>query len=112
VVADLGDAMCARCHEFPFQNHTPNGPFTLGDEPAQATFSEWRASSAPGRGDTCATCHAQEYADWKGSVHSKALEGRFKKVWTELGKKPACLRCHVTGQTPGTLQYAHAGVTC
>lgn len=54
---DLGHALCARCHEFPFQNHTPKGPFTLGDEPAQATWTEWRGSAAAARGATCATCH-------------------------------------------------------
>lgn len=54
---ELGTAMCARCHEFPFQNHTPNGPFTLGDEPAQSTVSEWARSDAAARGETCAGCH-------------------------------------------------------
>ena len=57
VAPELGHAMCARCHEFPFQNHTPKGPFTLGDEPSQSTWTEWRNSAAAERGDTCATCH-------------------------------------------------------
>jgi hypothetical protein len=53
----VGSALCARCHEFPFQNHTPIAPFTLGDAPAQTTFSEWAGSDAAARGETCADCH-------------------------------------------------------
>jgi hypothetical protein len=62
--------------------------------------------------ETCAACHAQEYADWRGSVHSQALSPHFKKIWKESGSKASCLACHVTGLEKGTSHYAFAGVTC
>jgi hypothetical protein len=62
--------------------------------------------------ETCAACHAQEYADWRGSLHAKALTDHFKKMWKTMGSKPACLACHVTGHQKGTARYAFAGVTC
>jgi hypothetical protein len=62
--------------------------------------------------ETCANCHAQEYADWRGSVHSRALSDHFKKIWKEMGSKSACLRCHVTGLQAHSGHYAYAGVTC
>ena len=43
--------------------------------------------------ETCAACHAQEYADWRGSVHSRALSAHFKKIWKESGSKASCLAC-------------------
>ncbi len=79
VVPDLGDAMCARCHEFPFQNHTPKGPFTLGDEPAQATFSEWKMSSAAARGERCASCHLPDGDhDFVGAHRGDLWKGLLK----------------------------------
>lgn len=52
----VGDErLCARCHEFTFQNHTPLRPFTYGTTPAQATVSEWRSSDAADQ--SCASCH-------------------------------------------------------
>src|ERR1017187_516691 len=62
--------------------------------------------------ETCAACHAQEYADWRGSVHSRALSPHFKKIWKEWGSKASCLSCHVTGLEKGSIHYAFAGVTC
>ncbi len=68
-----------------------------------------RAFAGP---SACADCHAQEHADWNGSVHAKAFNERFQKAWKEHGAKPACLSCHTTGHKAGTERYAHAGVTC
>ncbi len=54
----LGDErLCARCHEFTLQNHTPPAPFTYGDTPAQATITQWRSSTAAARGTGCTDCH-------------------------------------------------------
>lgn len=62
--------------------------------------------------DVCSACHAQEYEEWKGSIHAKAYEGRFQKVWKETGQSPKCLGCHVTGHQAGTLRFEHKGVSC
>jgi hypothetical protein len=62
--------------------------------------------------DTCAECHPDEHAAWKGSVHSRALSDTFQKAWNDGGKPSACLACHTTGLKKGTRSYAFAGVTC
>jgi hypothetical protein len=55
---DLGtERLCARCHSFPFQNHTPAWPFSMSQSPSQDTIAEWSTSAAAARGDTCQTCH-------------------------------------------------------
>jgi hypothetical protein len=58
VRGDFGSpAFCGRCHEFPFQLHTPDRPFGYSDNPSQATVSEWRTSHAADDGITCVDCH-------------------------------------------------------
>lgn len=71
--------------------------------PAQAAFS------GP---DACAPCHAEEHAEWKGSVHSRAFKGKFKAAWEADGAKARCLECHTTGHVPGSAKHAFPGVTC
>lgn len=54
----VGDErLCATCHEFAFQQHTPRWPFASGPDLAQSTVSEYRRSVAALQGKTCATCH-------------------------------------------------------
>ncbi|MCB9760504.1 MAG: hypothetical protein H6739_11750 [Alphaproteobacteria bacterium] len=54
----LGTAdFCGGCHDFPFQNHTPAGPFTLSAEPLQDTLDEWRGAPAAAEGVPCQGCH-------------------------------------------------------
>jgi hypothetical protein len=63
--------------------------------------------------ETCATCHADLYAQWENSLHAKAYKSeRFQKSWSEHGKKSACLACHTTGHESGTSKFNHEGVTC
>ncbi len=52
-----GAELCAACHQFPFQNHTPRHPFGLSDAPLQDTVAEWRGSAAAVAGVGCADCH-------------------------------------------------------
>lgn len=63
--------------------------------------------------DTCAACHADIHVEWKSSVHARAYsDEQFRNVWQKEGKRAACLQCHTTGHTKGTLKFEHAGVTC
>lgn len=63
--------------------------------------------------DICAACHADIFAEWKGSLHARAFSSeKFQRLWKENHKKPQCLECHTTGHAAGTNKYQHAGVTC
>lgn len=96
--ADLGSALCARCHEFPFQNHTPIAPFSLGDEPAQSTFSEWAGSDAAARGETCATCHLPRGAHRFDGAHRGDAWRGLLTVTLAPGDGPA--RVTLAGDLP------------
>ncbi|TNE92434.1 MAG: hypothetical protein EP330_01910 [Deltaproteobacteria bacterium] len=52
--------LCAECHEFPFQLHTPRWPFAYGSTPAQETITEWKQSTAAAAGRGCVDCHFAE----------------------------------------------------
>ncbi|MCB9671823.1 MAG: hypothetical protein H6734_20275 [Alphaproteobacteria bacterium] len=67
------EALCARCHEFAFQTHTPRFPFGYGDELAQATVSEWRASPAHASGVGCVGCHMGVYGHRFPGAHDVDL---------------------------------------
>jgi hypothetical protein len=77
----------------------------------------WLAAAVPAAAgfagpDTCSACHPDEHQAWKGSLHARALNDRFKAVWKERGSRPECLTCHTTGHAKGSLSYAHPGVSC
>ncbi|MBK8576090.1 MAG: hypothetical protein IPN90_10620 [Elusimicrobia bacterium] len=63
--------------------------------------------------DTCAACHAEEFKEWKQSVHANAYSSEvFQKSWKANGAKPECLACHTTGWEKGKTKFKHAGVSC
>lgn len=94
----LGSVACARCHEFPFQLHTPLAPFSLGDEPAQSTVSEWTRSDAAARGETCATCHLRRGAHHFDGAHAgNAWRGLLT---VSLEPQPDAAAVILTGDLP------------
>ncbi|HMV66830.1 MAG TPA: multiheme c-type cytochrome [Myxococcota bacterium] len=46
----------------------------------------------------CATCHAAEHAEWKGSRHGEAMASLLPHGGES---KTECVRCHATATTPG-----------
>jgi hypothetical protein len=94
----LGSEACARCHEFPFQNHTRLAPFSLGDEPAQSTFSEWASSDAAARGETCASCHLPDGDHHFDGSHDGALWRGLLAVTLE--PQPGTAVITLTGDLP------------
>ncbi|MBI4249419.1 MAG: hypothetical protein HY611_07940 [Elusimicrobia bacterium] len=63
--------------------------------------------------DFCSGCHAEEHAEWKGSIHARAYASKkFQKEWKENGANPRCLECHTTGHRQGSQEFLFAGVTC
>jgi hypothetical protein len=69
----------------------------------------------------CAECHKDQYAQWEGSLHSRAHEDSIYLAFAELARKEGgedlyrlCSGCHsplaVATRKPGYL--AHDGVTC
>lgn len=67
----LGDErLCATCHEFTLQNHSPAWPFTKGDTPAQETITEWRSSNAT---QSCIDCHMGEHGHGFPGGHTPSL---------------------------------------
>lgn len=65
-------ATCARCHQFPFQQH-PNLPFRYGTTPAQNTVTEWEHAQAAAEGRTCITCHMGSQGHRFPGAHSPAF---------------------------------------
>lgn len=53
-------ALCAGCHDFEFQHHTPAFPMTWSDEPLQDTHDEWAGSWFAEQGTGCVDCHVQK----------------------------------------------------
>ncbi len=81
------------------------------EEPA-AGHRENVASAYSGA-EGCAPCHAQQYAQWKGTRHYKAY---LTLVERRRNFVPECLGCHVTGYSDSSLSYAQlkifGGVQC
>ena len=69
----------------------------LASIPAHAGRADYVGSQA------CATCHQEAYAIWQKSAHARADQS--------LGKQPACLGCHTTGEAPAGRPF-FAGVGC
>ncbi|MDP2339393.1 MAG: hypothetical protein Q8O67_00435 [Deltaproteobacteria bacterium] len=67
------EVLCARCHEFAFQQHTPAWPFALSGSPAQSTVSEWRASWAASAGRRCQDCHMKNGGHGFPGAHDEAF---------------------------------------
>jgi len=102
----------------------------LGQEPS--LFAPSRLETASGaRTDPeayfpaadCGECHVDQYAQWKGSLHSRAHDDAIYRAFAELARKEAgeevyrfCSGCHnplsvATGaEEPAFL--VHEGVTC
>ncbi|MDH3442838.1 MAG: ammonia-forming cytochrome c nitrite reductase subunit c552 [Deltaproteobacteria bacterium] len=73
-------------------------------------FSDKESSLGP---DACGSCHAQQYADWKESLHSRAMgPGPWGQIIDLTKQDPAgaisCMTCHapLSEQSP---QVAKAG---
>lgn len=61
----------------------------------------------------CQSCHANEYAVWKGSSHASAtLDPVFQAELAKSGNQDACLKCHTTGFDTGSGKFMSEGVTC
>jgi hypothetical protein len=62
-----------------------------GDPPAQ--FSPLEASLQP---EACGQCHAEQYAGWKTSLHSRAMGPglRWQLMLMDQDQGNRCLRCH------------------
>jgi len=63
---------------------------------APASFTEREASLRP---EACASCHPQQYADWKGSLHGKAMgPGPWGQIidlsWNSPHEAVLCMSCH------------------
>jgi hypothetical protein len=65
--------LCAGCHDFDFQHHTPASPMTWSDTPVQDTADEWRASWAAGQGVGCSDCHQRRGRHRFPGGHDAAL---------------------------------------
>lgn len=89
-----------------------------------ASYSPSEASLSP---KDCATCHAEQYNDWRTSLHSKAMgPGLMGQLITMLpgnrDEHQSCLRCHaplaeqadtlVTEMTSGTEGLHRDGLVC
>ncbi len=92
-------------------NHwqTPIPP--QGDPPAG--FSELEASLLP---ESCGSCHPQQYRDWRGSLHARAMgPGVLGQTVVMERSDPAgarlCWSCHapLSEQQPVVLQASTAG---
>lgn len=63
---------------------------------APAHFSALEAALSP---EACGTCHQQQYADWKESLHSRAMgPGPWGQIIDMVGSSPdeavQCMTCH------------------
>ena len=64
--------------------------------PAPATFTEKETSLSP---EACGSCHAQQYEDWKKSLHSRAMgPGPWGQIvdfiQSDPGQAILCMSCH------------------
>jgi len=61
----------------------------------------------------CQSCHPEEYADWKNTVHAQAaLDPAFKEQFSKSHNQGDCLKCHTTGFDKDSGKFAWEGVTC
>ncbi len=61
----------------------------------------------------CQSCHPDEYADWKNTVHAKAaLDPAFKEQFSKSHNQGDCLKCHTTGFDKDSGKFDWEGVTC
>ncbi len=89
-----------------------NRPVPLQGAPP-VTYSELEASLRP---EACGSCHPQQYADWKESLHSQAMgPGPWGQIVDLQRNNPEealqCLTCHapLAEQSPGIIAYAAGG---
>ena len=83
--------------------------------PAPASYSVLEASLRP---ESCGSCHVQQYADWKESLHSRAMgPGPWGQIIDLVGNSPEeavqCMTCHapLTEQLPVVSKSAASGDT-
>lgn len=61
----------------------------------------------------CQSCHPEEQAAWKNSVHAQAvLDPAFQEQLGKSHNQEACLACHTTGFDAGHGTFMAEGVTC
>jgi hypothetical protein len=62
---------------------------------------------------TCQSCHPEEYADWKNTIHAQAaLDPVFKEQFSKSHNQGDCLKCHTTGFDKNSGKFTWEGVTC
>lgn len=61
----------------------------------------------------CESCHPEEYADWKNTVHAQAaLDPVFREQFNKSHNQGDCLKCHTTGFDKESGKFTWEGVTC
>jgi len=73
--------------------------------PAPSSFTDKEASLAP---EACGSCHTRQYADWKESLHSKAMgPGPWGQIVDLTRNSPEeavqCMTCHAPLSEQGSL---------
>lgn len=88
---------CGGCHEFRMPDfHAPGRPDTT--LLMQKTVTEWRASSAARRGETCQSCHMPEGAHTFPGAHELALvRETLETTWTWSGPSRVCATVRARG---------------
>lgn len=83
---EAGDAVAAFLASHWAQPIAPQGA-------PPSDFSTMEVSLAPA---ACGSCHAQQYADWRQSLHSRAMGPGLKWQLHVMGQQAGndCLRCH------------------
>jgi len=83
--------------------------------PAPPSYSKLEASLSP---EACGSCHAQQHADWKESLHSRAMgPGPWGQIIDLTQNSPEeaiqCLTCHapLSEQIPVLLKTTNTGDT-
>jgi hypothetical protein len=94
LATDGAAGLCARCHQFPFQQHSPRHPFALSDAPLQDTVAEWRSSAAAAAGLGCADCHIPGGQHRFAGAHDLGLLAAAAevRVWATAGEATVELR--------------------
>lgn len=88
---ELGTAdFCGGCHEFPFPEvsalKSSTHPLLM-----QQTLTEWRASRAARRGDSCQTCHMAGGSHAFPGGHSlEWVRGSLELAWQWRGRSQVC----------------------
>ncbi|MBL8618323.1 MAG: hypothetical protein JNM72_22100 [Deltaproteobacteria bacterium] len=91
---DGAAGLCARCHQFNFQQHSPRHPFALSATPLQDTVAEWRGSAAAAAGIGCADCHIPDGRHRFAGGHDLGLLAAAAEVsaWATAGEATVELR--------------------